>query len=63
MTFSVDCFFGIGLQAADLMLMPFLPRVAIRASEVLREISRRFPFLCYVGDSVYVDSVRVQVGM
>jgi SAM-dependent methyltransferase/uncharacterized protein YbaR (Trm112 family) len=62
-TFSVDCFFGIGLQAADLMLMPFLPRVAIRASEVLRKISRRFPWLYYVADSVYVDSVRVQVGM
>jgi SAM-dependent methyltransferase len=60
-TFSVDCFFGIGLQAADLMLMPSRLRVAIRASEVLRKISRRFPWLCYVADSIYVESVRVQV--
>jgi hypothetical protein len=60
-TFSVDCFFGIGLQAADLKLMPFLPRVAIRASEVLRKISRGFRGLCYVADSVYVESVRARV--
>jgi SAM-dependent methyltransferase len=61
-TFSVDCFFGIGLQAADLMLMSSLLRVAIRTSEVLRKISRRFPWLCYLADSIYAESVRVQRG-
>lgn len=61
-TFSVDCFFGIGLQAADLMLMSSLLRVVIRTSEVLRKISRRFPWLCYVADSIYAESVRVQGG-
>jgi SAM-dependent methyltransferase len=62
-TFSVDCFFGIGLQAADLIFMPALLRVVIRASEVLRKISQRLPLLCYVADSIYVESVRAQVEM
>jgi SAM-dependent methyltransferase/uncharacterized protein YbaR (Trm112 family) len=62
-TFSVDCFFGLGLQGADLMLMPPLLKGVIRASEVLRKISRRFPWLCYVADSIYVESVRAQVGV
>lgn len=55
---SVDCFFGIGLQAADLRLMPLSHRVVIRASEMLRKVSRVLPGLCYVADSVYLESVR-----
>lgn len=57
-TFSVDCFFGIGLQAADLVFMPCLVKVAIRTSEVLRKISRRLRWLCYVADSIYVESFK-----
>jgi SAM-dependent methyltransferase/uncharacterized protein YbaR (Trm112 family) len=60
-TFSVDCFFGIGLQAADLRLMPASLRTVIRASELLRKTSRELPQLCYVADSVYVESTRVEV--
>ena len=59
-TFSVDCFFGIGLQAADLRLMPLSLRGVIRASELLRKTSRILPWFCYVADSVYVESTRVE---
>lgn len=53
---SVDCYFGIGLQKADMRLMAPLLRTAIRVSEVLRAISAVFPPLRYLADSVYVES-------
>lgn len=55
---SVDCFFGIGLQAADAPLMSRPRRAAIRASEFLRGVSERIPSLGYVADSVYANSVK-----
>jgi SAM-dependent methyltransferase/uncharacterized protein YbaR (Trm112 family) len=57
---SADCFFGIGLQAADLRLMPPGQVAIIRASELLRKTSRILPFLCYVADSVYVESIKAE---
>jgi ubiquinone/menaquinone biosynthesis C-methylase UbiE/uncharacterized protein YbaR (Trm112 family) len=57
-TFSVDCFFGIGLQPSDLQFMPPIIRAAIRTSELLRAISRLAPWLRYVADSVYVESTK-----
>jgi ubiquinone/menaquinone biosynthesis C-methylase UbiE len=59
-TFSVDCFFGIGLQAADRQWMPPSLRAVIHASELLRKTSRALPGLCYVADSVYVESTRAE---
>lgn len=59
-TFSVDCFFGIGLQDADLQLMPLSLIVVIRASQLLRKTSRVLSRFCYVADSVYVESTRVE---
>lgn len=59
--FSVDCFFGIGLQAGDLRLMPLSHRAAIRTSEFLRKTSRVLPWLRYAADSVYVESTKVKV--
>jgi SAM-dependent methyltransferase len=56
--FSVDCFFGIGLQRSDLDLMPPMLRTAIRASEALRALSRALPPLVWLADSVYVSSVK-----
>jgi SAM-dependent methyltransferase len=55
---SVDCFFGIGLQASDLRLMPITYKAAIYASEVLRRASTVLPWLRYIADSVYVKSVK-----
>jgi uncharacterized protein YbaR (Trm112 family) len=57
--FSVDCFFGIGLQAADARMMPLPFRTAITASEVLRAISAVLPPVTWLADSVYVHSRKV----
>jgi SAM-dependent methyltransferase len=57
-SFSVDCFFGIGLQSSDLQFMPPLYRAVIRASELLRAGCRVAPWLRYVADSVYVESIK-----
>jgi SAM-dependent methyltransferase len=54
--FSVDCFFGIGLQASDVPLMPASYGAVIRASELLRAVSRIAPPLIYAADSIYVES-------
>lgn len=58
---SVDCFFGLGLQASDSHLMPLGPRCLIGTSEVLRRLSRHLPFLTYIADSVYVASLKTGV--
>ena len=55
---SADCYFGLGLQGADAPLMPWRPRMAIRASELLRRASATLPFMVHAADSVYVDSIR-----
>jgi SAM-dependent methyltransferase/uncharacterized protein YbaR (Trm112 family) len=57
-TVSVDCFFGIGLQASDRALMPRSRQRVIDASERLRALSERIPLLRYVADSVYLSSVK-----
>ncbi len=54
---SVDCFFGLNLQAADADMMPFLHRLAINASETLRSASSVVTPLRNVADSLYVSSV------
>ena len=53
---SVDCFFGIGLQAADARLMPPPLKAAITASEWLRALSHALPAVTWLADSVYVHS-------
>jgi len=57
---SVDCFFGLGLQASDSHLMPFGRRCVIVLSERLRHLSRSLRVLTSVADSVYVASVKTQ---
>ncbi|MEW6600877.1 MAG: methyltransferase domain-containing protein [Nitrospirota bacterium] len=57
-TFSVDCFFGIGLQYSDLRFMPPALKAVVTVSEGLRRISRSFPPLIWVADSVYVSSIK-----
>lgn len=58
---SVDCFFGLGLQASDRHLMPFSKRCVITTSEILRHLSRYLPGLTSVADSVYVASAKAPV--
>jgi SAM-dependent methyltransferase len=60
--FSVDCFFGLGLQAADLNLMSRRNRSVVQLSEFLRLLSKRLPVLSYLADSIYVESIRSTSG-
>lgn len=55
---SVHCYFGLGLEASDLAVLP--PRVArlVRLSEKLRGWSERMPILKYIADSVFVSATR-----
>lgn len=55
-SFSVDCFFGIGLQASDMRLMPAVFKAAIAVSELLRATSKVVPPVTWLADSVYVHS-------
>lgn len=51
---SVDCFFGLGLQASDAEMMPPAKRALIYGSEALRRTSALVPLLSHSADSVYV---------
>lgn len=55
---SVDCFFGLGLQATDLQYMTPLARAATRMSEVLRGLAVHVKPLGWVADSLYFDAVK-----
>jgi SAM-dependent methyltransferase/uncharacterized protein YbaR (Trm112 family) len=57
-TIHVDCFFGIGLQAADMHLMPLKYKAIIALSEALRNVSSVVRPMKYVADSVYLLSIR-----
>jgi len=56
--FEVDCYFGIGLQPSDELLMPPRLRQALRASEALKAASRVLPVLARVADSVFAVSTK-----
>lgn len=58
-TVEVDCYFGIGLQAADTALMTPLLKIVVGTSEALRAASRWFPPLRYVADSVYLRARKI----
>jgi SAM-dependent methyltransferase len=51
---SVDGFLGLGIQAADIDLLPRRFRAVVHTSEALRKLTDRLPFLLYAADSVYV---------
>lgn len=53
---SVDGFFGLGIQPADVGMLPKHLRPIVYASEGLRRLSMRFKPLVYVADSVYVTA-------
>ncbi|MDP3719088.1 MAG: methyltransferase domain-containing protein [Acidobacteriota bacterium] len=55
--FDADCYFAIGLQLADVSLMPPGLRLVIQASQRMKSASRRWPILVHVADSVFVESV------
>ena len=56
---AIDCYFGLGLQAADMAYMPLSHRLIIRLSEFLIKLSKKIIFLKYFSDSLYVESVKL----
>jgi len=55
---SVDGYLTLNPQPADLELLPRRYRALVRASEALRRLSRRLPWMTYAADSLYVSSRR-----
>jgi SAM-dependent methyltransferase len=53
---EVDCYFGLGLQPADIQLMDGASKVIIRGSEALRTVSKMFKPMIYLADSLYLRS-------
>jgi SAM-dependent methyltransferase len=53
---TVDGFFSLNPQAADLPLLSPGARAVVRASELFRRMSQAVPALAYVADSLYVRS-------
>jgi SAM-dependent methyltransferase len=53
---SVDGFFGLGIQPSDIHLLSRKHRIVVRASELLRNLSKFIPGLIYGADSVYIKS-------
>jgi len=58
-TISVHCYFGLGLEPADVKLMPRRLARLISLSEGLRALSTRLHLLTYLADSLYVSAVKV----
>ncbi len=54
---SVDGYFGLGIQASDSPLLPFRYRAIVRASEILKRLSRNAKWMRFLADSVYLRSV------
>ena len=57
-TATIDCFFGLGLQASDARHMRPLARLATVASEHLKHIAKTVPALRSGADSVFLHSAK-----
>ena len=55
---SVDGFFGLGIQPSDRHMMSFPKKLVIDTSELLRYMSRGFPPLVALADSLYISARR-----
>ncbi len=55
---SVDAYFGLGIQASDVDLLPWKFRAVVHASTALRRLSRLLPWMRSFADSIYVTAVR-----
>lgn len=57
---SVDCYFGLGLQATDTDIMPPSKKAAVYTSEFLKGIAGWCPPLAYVADSLLLQGTVAQ---
>jgi SAM-dependent methyltransferase len=55
---TADGYFSLNAQPTDVDLLRPLPRAVVRASEMLKGVSRRFSPLALVADSVFIDARR-----
>ena len=55
-TLSVDGYFGLGIQVADVHMLPVHYKIVVYSSELLRRASQLLPGLRYVADSLYLTS-------
>jgi hypothetical protein len=55
---SVDGFFGLGIQPADVDMLPLHFQAVVRSSELMRRLTNRVPSLRNAADSLYVTSRR-----
>ena len=53
---SVDGYFSLNVQPADLRFLPFRYRALVHASEFIRQLSGPIPVLTKVADSLYISS-------
>ncbi|MEO7507912.1 MAG: class I SAM-dependent methyltransferase, partial [Pyrinomonadaceae bacterium] len=56
--FSVDGYFGLGVQETDIALLPPSFRMIVRSSSILRRLSLKLPFMKMFADSIFVHSER-----
>jgi ubiquinone/menaquinone biosynthesis C-methylase UbiE/uncharacterized protein YbaR (Trm112 family) len=54
---TTDCFFGLGIQANDVDLLPAHYKMVVYSSEFLRKLSGIIKPLTKVADSVYLESL------
>lgn len=54
---TTDCYFGLGIQANDVDLLPMKYKLVVHSSELLRKLSRLIKPLTKVADSVYLESI------
>lgn len=54
---TTDCFFGLGIQAKDVDLLPVKYKIVVYSSEILRKISGMVKTLTGVADSIYLESI------
>lgn len=57
---SVDGYFGLGIQPSDIRFLPPAYRIVVRASEFLRKLSLRLPWMINFADSVYAESTKAE---
>ncbi|WP_392534639.1 methyltransferase domain-containing protein [Nostoc sp. C117] len=55
---TIDGFFGLGIQKADVDLLPLKYKLIVELSEALKTVSIIIPFLKYFADSVYIESMK-----
>jgi ubiquinone/menaquinone biosynthesis C-methylase UbiE/uncharacterized protein YbaR (Trm112 family) len=54
---TTDCYFGLGIQGADVDMMPLHYKMVIYSSEALRKVSKTIRPLVKVADSLYLESI------